>query len=262
LSAHLAVFSVEGPVEIPFQASMAVCEKLKSLFLGSCGYHFGKFNIPSHFSGHSGSNAPIREQNTHPYYLPVPDSTFNVIKQLIIFHRHDYEHNEENICDNINKLIDFEAGITWNLYLAYNGKLNDLPLNELPLLKPFLEPSTTWRSVTPFLKSRHLRIKRSEKHDREIYRHALERELSKNISFELENHGFTPASRIEFVSNHLLYPESTSNYCSDFLKEQRHHKGARMDYGHSIIIRFSSPVAGPLALGKNSHLGMGVFSTL
>jgi CRISPR-associated protein Csb2 len=258
---HAVLFSMVGPVSIPFQASLAVCEKLKTVFLGACGYHFGKFSIPEDFSSHSEEQLKLQNSNRHPYFLCLPDHSFRTIQYAMIFHRRNYTEEEMNVFNYIDSLIDFENGIAWKLQILIQGNLEEFTLQLPSGVRRFLEPSAIWHSVTPFLKTRHLRIKRSEKHDEHLRLDALEREISGNVSFELENHGFPPAVEIRMNRQHMLSPRDSGNHCSDFLKNRYKCKGSVMDYGHSITIRFEAPILGPVALGKNSHMGMGLFSS-
>jgi CRISPR-associated protein Csb2 len=257
----VAVFQLIGPVPLPFTATLTVCEKARAVFLNSAGSVFGKDHIPDYLSGHDSDGKPLSDSNKHVRFICFPDKDCSGIKYMAIYLDRNCNPLEEKAFVNMDDLTDFETRISWKLDLIALCSLSSL-LPKLPeALERFFLPSTHWNSVTPFLKTKHLRIRRSEKHDRDAYCNALDREICSNASSELANHGFPHAEEIKLISTHQLEPFESSQFCSDFVRTRNTFYKTDMDYGHSLAITFREPVPGPFLIGKYSHFGMGLFGS-
>jgi len=259
---YAVLFKLDGSVPIPFFASLAVAEKMKKNFLGACGFHFGKYRIPQIFSGHTRPERQSENSNSHPYLICIPGNNFVAVEYLLFFHRRNYPEHDKKLFSYMNELTDFDTGFSWQLSLVCQGNVNDIVDNCPQNVTEFLKPSKSWISVTPFLKTRYLRIKRSEKHDKALYSQAIDREITNNINFELKNHKFPQAIDVSINSDHKLYPYSSGNQCDQFVKIRQAENLNRTIYGHSISITFEEPVYGPVVIGKHSHLGMGLFKAI
>lgn len=132
--------------------------------------------------------------------------------------------------------------------LAASGTSTDLLRMPPPIgdsLHRLLTPHRIWQSVTPFVPPRHLKRRGA---------HTLEGQIAAELaSLELT------AAKI------TVLPVTDEN-----ARALRHHvrvrrdaaKAPPVDCGFSVRLEFSSPVAGPLALGYASHFGLGLFAAI
>jgi len=261
-STYAVLFKLNGSVSIPFFASLAVAEKMKRNFLGACEVHFGRYKIPQTFSGHTRTGEQSKNSNSHPYFICIPGSNFVTVEYLLFFHKRNYSEQDKELFGYMNELADFDSGFTWHLSIESQGDIEEIIKHGPQGIRGFLGPSTSWISVTPFLKTRNLHIKRSERHGKTPYMQAVYRELTSNINFELSNHKYPQAIDVLINPDHLLYPYSSGNRCSHFMKKRQTENQGKIIYGHSASITFKEPVWGPIALGKHSHLGMGLFQAV
>ena len=131
-----------------------------------------------------------------------------------------------------------------------------------------LAESKTWISRTPFVPTRHLKIKRSEKRDSDLHLQALQRELVRALRRELECRDWLREHVDKLVS---IEPLLGRNECgtklgghfASWLKFRRErqkgngHKASNHGYGFRLV--FSQPIRGPIALGYGCHFGLGQF---
>ena len=125
--------------------------------------------------------------------------------------------------------------------------------------------ATEWVSLSPFVPSRHLKIKRSEMHDPVSYAAAAAREIDVAVRGEIAFHGLPEPDSV-----HLLPPYPGLGY-GIFLKGHftswldfrttrltgGGSSGGRTPYGIRIV--FPEPVTGPICLGYACHFGLGLF---
>ncbi|MHB0970933.1 MAG: type I-G CRISPR-associated protein Csb2 [Thermoanaerobaculia bacterium] len=136
------------------------------------------------------------------------------------------------------------------LALAAEGSLSDIteslrpPLGEA--LRLFTSEAPVWRSISPFVPSRHLK-----KHGRNT--------LTGQISVECTSRGLPAPDEVLVIG-----PGE-----SPALMQHRHYSRARgrgpappLDASFSLELRFSRPITGILALGYGSHFGLGLFGAM
>jgi CRISPR-associated protein Csb2 len=123
---------------------------------------------------------------------------------------------------------------------------------------PLMATSAAWKSLTPFVPTRHPKNHRDgrPKLDAEGWHiGSPEHDLRRLI---LERGDLPAPTKIERrraidFSGHGLR-------CLQFQRERKHGDGLRGDgLGYSFRLMFSKPVAGPLAFGYGAHFGLGLF---
>lgn len=258
---HIALFKINGPFLLPLPATLAITEKAKGMFLGAAARIFGSNALPEDLCGHDPLCAPLDSSHNHLHVFCLSSNTLQGIDHLGFWKLKPFTPPERDAFPLMNDLYDHPSGGTWVLEPILQGKLADV-IERMPAgLKRYFIPSKTWLSATPFLKSRHLRVRRSEKHHRDAYQEALAREIAGNVRFELLNRSYPEPESIRLRSDHLIEPVAAGIHCASFLRTRKVSRGQVMDYGHSLAITFNEPVKGPVLLGKHSHFGMGLFAS-
>ncbi|MDA7951399.1 MAG: type I-U CRISPR-associated protein Csb2 [Pirellulaceae bacterium] len=145
------------------------------------------------------------------------------------------------------------------IFLGMGGPQNFGGINESIGQSPILSTATEWVSRTPFVPTRHLKFRAEERGNPKEYLKALEGELRKNVEKELEYRNFPNAERIELSDNKTILGSHNTPWHKFSRKRKNghgHHGGSQ---GYGLLIRFSKPFCGPLALGYGSHFGLGQF---
>ncbi len=212
---------------------------------------FGFNNVPSLLSGKiSGTSENLAGPHEHAYYLCEPDHNFELVSHICVYVPVGFEPEHLLLLSTITEL--------------WSSGQNRIQL-EPDIGDPFTESvicgtSKYWKSVTPYLLARHLRIKRSEKHSREVYEKSLERELFERIRSDLSARNFSDPVSIVFDRSMGV---NTGNSIIPWMKFNRTRSSeARqpaINYGHGFCLEFEKSIQGPIALGYASHFGLGVF---
>jgi CRISPR-associated protein Csb2 len=258
---EIAVYRVGGLPPLPFGCSLPVAEKVRTILMGISSHLFGENCVPESFSGHDRQGNRLKLSHSHATITCIPSSDFSIIEHICVVLGKPFDESERLVLDQVHKLWD-TGEITWPL-----EKLCTAPRQSAVEFLPedthsFLKPSRTWATVTPFMKTRHLRVKRSEKHSEDVYYDAIAREISQNINEELEVRGLPEPVEIKVVPGASFEIGDNVLNWSHFVRSRAESHGAELDYGHGVIMSFSEPVPGPITLGRHSHFGMGLFKAI
>jgi CRISPR-associated protein Csb2 len=105
-----------------------------------------------------------------------------------------------------------------------------------------------WRSVTPFVPSRHRLRRRTERPSEEVRR---------QVRRELDLRGWpTDELAVKLVGS----PRWTAVHIPPADKNRRPFIGDRM--GFDLVLRFGTPVRGPICIGHSSMFGLGLFAPI
>lgn len=208
-------------------------------------------NVPSILSGKiPGTFENLSGPHEHAYYLCEPDHKYEFVSHICVFAPAGFEPEHLLLLSTITEL--------WSAQ-------QDRILLEPDAGDPFADSvvcgtSRYWKSATPYMLARHLRIKRSEKHIREVYEASLERELFERIRSDLSVRNYPEPVSITFNRSMGLKMGDTYIPWRNFKRTRS--AAARqpaINYGHGFFLEFKKPIRGPLALGYASHFGLGVF---
>ena len=229
--------------------------------MGICSRLYGERGIPVSFSGHDPSGGRLASSHSHAVFACIPDETLSFIEHIVISLGRPFDSRERATLEQLFKVWD-EGKLTWPLELV----CIDTHLNAAKILPETLEyyllPSLVWATVTPYMKTRHLRVKRSEKHSPGVFYNALQREMEKNVREELERRGLPQPHSVTLTPGPCFTVNGQHLKWSDFERSRTESHDTELDYGHGITIEFSEPVPGPINLGRHSHFGMGLFRAI
>lgn len=126
------------------------------------------------------------------------------------------------------------------------GSLSDLWLLPSPFgaaIRALTRRSTAWRSATPFVPPRYVKKRGSNTIEGQIISECEVRSLPRPEAVEI----------LDVRSDPSVLKQR------QFVRVRRRGPSPPSDCGFSVRLRFSDPVAGPIALGYASHFGLGVF---
>lgn len=105
------------------------------------------------------------------------------------------------------------------------------------------QPSRTWRSLTPFVPSRHLKQRGKNT-------------LDGQIQAELATRGLPPAVAIAVRDPH---DDEEARRARHVVRSRRRGPRAPQDRSFVVDLTFERAVQGPIAIGYGSHFGLGLF---
>lgn len=178
-------------------------------------------------SGHD-ADGPSTRQHRHAHYFALPDATGRV-DRLAVWAPDGLSPAELQAVSGLVRLTLRELAEPLRVAMIATGRPQQT-------LAGFSAPAPTWDTVTPVVLPRH--VKRGR--DRDSAREQILREIA---------------------HRGLPVPEQIEDVEGAWDRFARDRPGHRIHAGKSAVgvrLRFAEPVAGPIALGANSHFGMGL----
>lgn len=201
------------------------------------------------FTGCDSSRRPL-QGHRHAYIFceSDPDSIRGEITGAIVYSRMGFILKDQEALQSLERIWGPE-GLEVNLALQGLGRREDFA-GESPLLAR----SKSWVSRTPFLPGRHPKCTRAgaaKCDERGLQIGGPEHELRRLLALT----GLPEAAAVEPVAGTMLGGRVAG--WREFLRQRSGGGPAKSGYGFMIV--FPEEVAGPVALGGESHFGMGGF---
>jgi CRISPR-associated protein Csb2 len=185
------------------------------------------------FSGHTADGAVRRDQHQHAHYLVGSDRGQRRADHLWIWAPGGLGPDELGAIASLRELRFRDVPEPCRVALVALGDTRSLVIPRL------MGPSTTWRSVTPFVLPRHQKVRGGRVVDGPV----------EQIERELAYRGLPRPAEIELVRGSWSTFKVTRPGVS--------RRSARRSVG--ALIRFREPVLGPIVVGAYSHFGLGRF---
>lgn len=221
-------FRVVGRVPPPLRAAVPLGALLRRAALSSHG------DPSSTLSGHDPTGAVRRDGHRHLHALALGDHR---IERLLLWAPERFNDSEVRaitrlrrlrVPDHLHKLL----GQHVELALEFVGPVTALE-------GEYTQGSTAWRTATPFAPARHMKP-----------RDAPQEWWPEQVRRELANRGLPHG--VDDVEVTIL-----TDRWQHVLRERSGTIGGPP--ARHVSLRFARPVAGPLALGRLSHYGLGLF---
>ena len=252
-------YSVSGSVLPGLTQALWIGERVRTIVMGIAG-RMNNGSIPWVISGKSPDGNPGQSNHRHAYYLCESCEGRGKISHISVFSRYGFDGIALEALLALQKVWGSE-GYDLQLVPVETGNPDDFGgLNPEKGESPILASSDTWVSKTPFIPSRHPKIKRSEKHDPEIKRKALVRELKKQVRKELKYIDLPEPEEIELLPQLGTMLDGHFTAWLKFRTERQKGGGSRVNFtGSGFRLKFREPVTGPVTLGYAAHFGLGQF---
>jgi CRISPR-associated protein Csb2 len=248
----VARFRLDAPVLPLVTETLPLAEKVRRTLLGKCkslasGNHpTPPFEAYPAIWGKDAHGQPLHGHE-HAFFLPTDEDHDGRLDHLTIFAPMGFNPLERHALNRLRQLYSDDAE---PLHLLLTGLGTALDIRS-----PLLEPATVWQSATPFLVTRHPKMRGTKRDQPEDYaspqsfvRHILLQELRRRpntpevVSVEEQLIGVQQRRPIEFKR---------------FRAKASDDGGRRPAAGFRVT--FAAPVYGPLCLGHSCHFGLGLF---
>ena len=254
-SYHVARYALDGTVLPRVIETVYFAEIARRYLQGIFGAAHGGEWSPV-FSGKTADGQPLADNHQHAFYLPSDEDGDGRLDHLTIVAAEGFGGRELQALD---RFAGLHGPSGTDLRLLLTGVCSLSEAQRIPLLAP----ARVWRSLTPFISTRHFK-ERGTKRDL-----CTRDELPEAVLLEeLTRQGFAPPLRVDPLARcELGRPLGTSRSTAarslswlEF-RRQRVSGGWRRGThpGAGFRLEFSEPVAGPLAFGYGCHFGLGLF---
>ncbi len=267
----LARFALAGPVLPRLTDALRIGERARHFLMG-CSRKIEQAasgDTSTHaavvFSGKNPDGSPLNDAHRHSHYLCEARDDGRIAFLNVYAPRGFSSHDELAL----SRFIRMWGDTGHDLQVTLLGVGHPADFGGLDAKRgqsPLLAQSKTWRSFTPLVPTRHLKLKltQAQRQDPTAVTMALKRELSALIRLELSRRDMI-ASDDDVQVEALLdrpgtYLGGTFTSWLKFSRERSRGGGRQLppaSYGARLLFR--EPVRGPIALGAASHFGLGLF---
>lgn len=203
------------------------------------------------FTGCDSLRRPLQgHRHTYIFCESDPNSITAEIAGAIVYARMGFDFKDQEALQKLGRVWGRE-GLEANLALQGLGSREDFAEES-----PLLARSRSWISRTPFLPGRHAKRTRAgvpKCDERGLQIGGPEHELRRLLALA----SLPEPLAVEPVSGTMLGGREAA--WRDFVRQRSGGGPAKTGYGFRIM--FPEAVAGPVALGAESHFGMGMFIT-
>lgn len=202
--------------------------------------------LPIELIGRDENAQPLQGPHEHAHIHPLDLDEDGHIDHILIWAAMGLSGNAQSAIRAARTTYTKGGLEPMRLAMAANGSFDDLaglPGRYGARLAQVLGPATKWRSLTPFVASRHL--KRRGKNT-----------LKGQVVSELEFRGLPHPISVNVQSLKSAAPYQQFRH---FVLSRQSGPQPPRPVGFAVELEFSEPIAGPIALGYASHFGLGIF---
>ncbi|GII96332.1 type I-G CRISPR-associated protein Csb2 [Sinosporangium siamense] len=193
-------------------------------------------------AGKSADGKPLAGGHRHAHFLPYDTDGNGRIDEIVVWSPGGLTAQEVGALDVLARRgVGVPEGVSGPRDLRV--LVTDSGGEEL-LPGEWTRPARRWRSVTPFVPSRH----RKRRQNGEAYLHE---EVTRELAY-----------RGEAVGRVSVQEGEGSAFVGFVRRRWRDRTSSALRSGHALALEFAEPVGGPIVLGHLSHFGLGLFQAM
>ncbi len=207
------------------------------------------------FTGKNAGGEPLADHR-HAYYLPETKGRHGRITHMTLYAPMGFDACARRALEDVTRVWG-HGGHALQLVLLGMGAPREFAMTGSEGA-PFFRTAVEWRSVTPFVATRHPKTTRSgqpRRDERGRWIGSPEHDLVRL----LEAAGFPEPEVVEPLAHTRLGGKRTSWLEFRTLRRKGHGRRA-LHPGTGFRILFPEPVTGPIAVGYGAHFGLGLFT--
>ena len=243
------------PTIARFALSSAVLPRLtEAVFLGermrqalmakSRGLNGSEHALPV-FSGKGADGLRLDDDHSHAFYFPSDEDGDGRIEHMTVYATQGFDKHSQQAIGMLKKLWGSGGHDIYTVLIGLGQPQDYGGLGMRNGQASTLAHSRIWRSVTPYVLTRH-----PKKNGKDSPASQVERELMRR--------GFPQPERIEHLDHAMILGKKVR-----WLEFRRFRNGGGGQFadsrGFGFEVVFSEPVRGPIALGYGCHFGLGQF---
>lgn len=266
----VARYAIAGTVVPRLTDALRIGERVRTYLMG-CSKAASKASgraetATTVFSGKTTDGAALQMAHGHAHILCEAAGDSAQITHVTVYAPMGFDQVDEDALARLTRTWG-DGGHDLQFILLGIGSPEDFGgMNEKAGQSKILATSRHWISRTPFVLTRHLKIKNAEKADPASHHAALQRELIKAVQFEmarrpgLAEHSETAIVHPMLDRNTGTLLGSTATPWLKFVRSRTQGGGkTATSQGYGFRLTFPHPVTGPITLGYGCHFGLGLF---
>ncbi len=236
-------YRIAGSVRPKITKSLHVGDFLRRVAMS----RYGKANenkTSQTFTGKQSNGKPLEGNHSHAFFLPTDEDGDNILDHVTIIARDPFDEKEMNALAFMKYIRYGQNG--FSLVFQGYGELDDFKKVSI------LQKSKRWRSVTPFVLNRHIKVRgrAGEKHIVDAPIDQLQLEIKRRFGDTVT------------IKNIKINDANSTMKCSlKPIQFSRWRKDGLTGFGaYDVLIEFDKEIQGPLSFGHASHFGLGLFA--
>lgn len=271
---HYVKYLLDSPVLPSKNETVDIADKIRSGLIKM-------YQVPSKvFSGKDEDGNPL-EGNDHAFYLPYDEDGDGKLDRVIVYSRTGFDSLHQEAIFKLRKLYGYPLKRELNLMLLGLGKVENIADDRI---SEIIGNSKKWKSITPFLLTRHPKKAKTgewkEEHISDIeIRLPSELGYYPNPDYLLMDYGVRPdntcillkdgaVSQLLRSIEHLgierpiaikPLPETRNSRWLEFKRYRRGKSDPVISIPYGFELEFANDVSGPIVIGYGAHQGLGMF---
>lgn len=197
------------------------------------------------FSGKGTDGLPLDDDHAHAFYLPSDEDDNGRIDHITVYATQGFDKHAQQAVGMLKKLWGSGGHDIYAVLIGLGQPQDYGGLAMRDGQAPACAQSRIWRSVTPYVLTRH-----PKKNGKDSPASQVTRELARR--------GFPKPEQIEYLDHAMIAGKKVR--WLEFRRFRNGGGGQLADSrGYGFEIAFAEPVRGPFALGYGCHFGLGQF---
>jgi CRISPR-associated protein Csb2 len=241
----VARYLIDGAVRPLVQDTVYFAEIVRRYVQGIYGKQNHGASSPS-FSGKQADGTPSAG-HSHAFYLPLDEDGDGKLDHMLIIMPSGISDAELRALNNLSQ-VRGPSNTTVTLSLTTIQSLE---------YEQMTRRSKKWRSITPFIATRHYKERGVNKDKGKFL---FEQLPEVNLREELVNCGLPVPARVTPIEAHRLSGIERDLPWREFRQQRvfaQYRRGSH--FGRGFEIEFLEPVPGPISVGYACHFGLGMF---
>ncbi len=234
-------YRIAGSVRPKVTKSLHVGDFLRRVAMSIYGKE-NKNETSQVFTGKQTDSTYLKDNHRHAFFLPTDEDGDNILDHITIVAKDPFGEKEMNALASMRHVQYGQNG--FSLVFQGYGELEDF---EKILI---LQKSKRWRSVTPFVLNRHVKVRgKGEKHIVDGPEDQIRLEIKRR---------FCDTAKIKNIE--INDSTSTMKCGLKPIQFSRWRKDKLAGFGaYDVLIEFDEEIQGPLSFGHGAHFGLGMF---
>lgn len=265
----IARYAVVGKVVPRLTDAIRIGERVRTFVMGCSkrvnGEKLGEWTTSPVFAGKNADGSQMVQSHSHAHYLCESIGSSSQITHLNIFAPLGFNATDQEALANFSRTWG-DAGHDLQFVLLGIGQPEDFGgFAEASGKSLTMARTCVWESRTPYVPSRHLKVRNSERRNPITHQAAIQRELTLNVTLELQRRPqFAAMSEQTQIEVSAIDPGTKLGEKNvrwlEFTRERKSGNGARgTSQGYGVRLIFPEEISGPIVLGYGSHFGLGQF---
>lgn len=200
------------------------------------------------FSGKGPDGLPLNDSHTHAFFLPSDEDGDGRIDHMIVYATQGFDKHAQQAVGMLKKLWGSGGHDIYTVLIGLGHSQDYGGLATRDGQTPTCARSRIWRSVTPYVLTRHPKKNGRDSPTSQVARDLVRRGFPEPEQMEHLDHGIIAGKKVRWLEFRRIRTGGGGRFAES--------------QGFGFKLTFAEPVQGPIVLGYACHFGLGQFVPL